>query len=117
MRSSYALTTLAEGAFCAARMFQFISFPQQKSPSNRRVEHLLGRPVHVSNTNRIARQAQNYFQLTDTTRSPLTHLPNHGSDNSKSWSTTACGIPGSGCRQQPLPGLEGCKRFPVRFFP
>src|SRR5262245_29858796 len=91
--------------------------PRQKSLSSPQAEHLLGKLVCVSSTNQIASQGRNCARPTDTTRLPPAHLPNRDSDNSKSWLTTACAIPGSGGRWQPLPGPAGCKPFPVRFFP
>src|SRR6516164_1422990 len=93
------------------------SSPRQKPLSSPQVGHLLGKLVCVSSINQIASQGRNCARPTDTTRLPPTHLPNRDSDNSKSWLTTACATPGSGCRQQPLPGPAKCKWFPIRFFP
>src|SRR6516162_1361366 len=92
-------TTLAQWVRNSSRATKYLtSSPRQKPLSSPQVGHLLGKLVCVSSINQIASQGRNCARPTDTTRLPPTHLPNRDSDNSKSWLTTACATPGSGCR-------------------
>src|SRR5262249_2337189 len=74
------------------------SSPQRKLPPNLQAEHLLGTLVCVSNINQTRRQSRNCSRPSDITRSPPVLPPNRGCDNSKSLSTTACAVHGSGGR-------------------
>src|SRR5262249_60030069 len=80
----------------AATPFYFTSSALQKLLSNRSAEHFRGILLCASDNISRAPQGQNYPRPTDIARSPPTHLPNRGCDNSKSWSTTSCAIPESG---------------------